>query len=120
MTTAEVPIVIRHSVQVIDVTLRRTAQGRHLGIKERRRYEGSEVEALERVHDLRLDLDFASTSAGKPLRRRRGRTLSLKGPLKENRLRWITRIGGSRERDNFFDAFRAVLQRGQNLIMLRQ
>lgn len=43
------------------------------------------------------------------------RTLSLKGPWKEKRLRWMTRIGGSLDSDSFLTALRFFLQRGQCL-----
>ena len=42
-------------------------------------------------------------------------SLSVNGPLNENRLRWMRRIGGSRDKDNRFVAFCNVLQLGQFL-----
>jgi hypothetical protein len=72
-----------------------------------------EVESGERVLHLRLDLQ------GHPLRqqahskRQRSveerRTLSLKGPWNEKRLRWMTRMGGSLDNDSFLTAGRFVL-----------
>lgn len=114
MPAAEVSKVVRHAVEVVDVTLRRRLERRCFLVEQRRRHERREVEPRQRVLDLGLDLRAAVSSSA--LRRQmRERTLSLNGPLNEKRLRWMTRIGGSRESVSFFEALRAVLHRGQFL-----
>jgi hypothetical protein len=42
-------------------------------------------------------------------------SLSVKGPLIENRLRTMIKTAGSRDRDSCLEAFRKVLQTGQCL-----
>lgn len=116
MPAAQVAVVVGHGEEVVDVALGRGG-GRRTSLVEQGRWEvAREVESRE--WELHLSLDLRRRTKRVSSRRTGGErvpTLSLKGPLNEKRLRWMTRMGGSRESVSLLDAFRFVLQRGQNL-----
>lgn len=58
MTRAEISIMIRHSVQIVNEPFRRTRHRRRSLVEQWRRDVGSEIEAGERVLDLSFHLSM--------------------------------------------------------------